>query len=207
MINKKFLGFLLIVMILAGSITPANAGWRRPPAPRGPFHRGFHPRGYHVDILPFAAATLFIAGATYYYWEGEYYRREANKKYIVVNPPVGTVVTAIPANYQTVIIDGNPYYIVNGVTYIYTSSGYQVVPTPKTIVVNNAVEPVPLPQQISQIPATINPNEAFTVNIPNQRGSYTSVILKRSGNGFIGPQGEYYSEFPKIDQLKVMYGK
>ena len=49
--------------------------------------------------------------------------------------------------------------------------------------------------------------DIFTVNIPNTRGGYTPVALKRSGSGFIGPQGEYYTEFPKVEQLKVMYGK
>jgi hypothetical protein len=47
----------------------------------------------------------------------------------------------------------------------------------------------------------------FTVNIPNDHGSYTAVIIKRSGNGYVGPQGEYYPDFPTVAQLKVMYGK
>jgi hypothetical protein len=49
--------------------------------------------------------------------------------------------------------------------------------------------------------------EEFTVNIPNSRGGYNAVVIKRSGNGFTGPQGEYYPEFPKIFQLEMMYGK
>ena len=28
-----------------------------------------------------------------------------------------------------------------------------------------------------------------------------------AGNGFIGPQGEFYPDFPRVEQLKVMYGK
>jgi hypothetical protein len=49
--------------------------------------------------------------------------------------------------------------------------------------------------------------DAITVNIPNNKGGYTAVVLKRSGNGFVGPQGEFYSEFPKVSQLQTMYGK
>ena len=49
--------------------------------------------------------------------------------------------------------------------------------------------------------------EVLTVNIPNSRGGYTAVTLKRSGNGFVGPQGEYYAEHPTVEQLKVLYGK
>ena len=47
----------------------------------------------------------------------------------------------------------------------------------------------------------------YTVNIPNAVGGHTPVKLKKSGDGFIGPQGEYYSEFPSVEQLKLMYGK
>ncbi|MEI8011130.1 MAG: DUF6515 family protein [Candidatus Omnitrophota bacterium] len=51
-------------------------------------------------------------------------------------------------------------------------------------------------------------DESFTINIPKAQGSgYSSVIIKRSGNGFVGPQGEYYSEFPKVPQLQAMYAK
>lgn len=63
-------------------------------------------------------------------------------------------------------------------------------------------------QLITQIPASpaAQPDE-FTVNVPNDRGGYTAVVIKRSGNGFTGPQGEFYPEFPKVSQLKIMYGK
>ena len=49
--------------------------------------------------------------------------------------------------------------------------------------------------------------DSFTVNIPNDKGGYTAVIIKKSGNGFTGPQGEFYPKFPTVAQLKVMYGK
>jgi hypothetical protein len=49
-------------------------------------------------------------------------------------------------------------------------------------------------------------DNVITVNIPNNKGGYSAVTLTRSGNGFIGPQGEYYPGFPKVSQLKLMYG-
>ena len=33
------------------------------------------------------------------------------------------------------------------------------------------------------------------------------VLLKRWGGGFLGLQGEFYSELPSTEQLKVVYGK
>ncbi len=59
-----------------------------------------------------------------------------------------------------------------------------------------------------QIPLALDAQQnEFTVNIPNDHGGFTAVVIKRSGNGFIGPQGEYYPEFPKVFQLRIMYGK
>jgi uncharacterized membrane protein len=46
----------------------------------------------------------------------------------------------------------------------------------------------------------------FTVNIPNSQGSYTPIQIKQTGNGYIGPRGEYYSQFPTVYQLQAMYG-
>ena len=72
-------------------------------------------------------------------------------------------------------------------------------------VVPEAVQPVmmtapaPAAQPQGQASGTV------TINIPNTRGGYTAVALKRSGNGFIGPQGEYYSDNPTVEQLKTLY--
>jgi hypothetical protein len=140
-------------------------------------------------------------------------------RYVVVPAPVGAVVTTIPSGYQPVIIDGVPYYTINGVTYMFTSYGYQVVPPPKPLVIQTttagqgappvpvSVQPSPAIQAVGVPAASASADESFTVNIPNSKGGHTPVTLKRSGNGFIGPQGEYYPEFPRIDQLKVMYAK
>lgn len=80
---------------------------------------------------------------------------------------------------------------------------YQPVYQPVTV-----VQPAPV-QQVAPAPAPVNAEteNSFTVNIPNDQGGYTVVTLKRSGNGFVGPQGEFYSEFPRIAQLKAMYAK
>jgi hypothetical protein len=52
---------------------------------------------------------------------------------------------------------------------------------------------------------SITPVE-FTVNVPNRRGGYTPVVIKKSGSGWIGPQGEFYPQFPKVSTLKAIYG-
>jgi len=55
--------------------------------------------------------------------------------------------------------------------------------------------------------APVAQQNEFVVNIPNKQGGYNAVVIKRSGSGFVGPQGEYYPEFPKVFQLELMYGK
>lgn len=45
-----------------------------------------------------------------------------------------------------------------------------------------------------------------TVWITNSNGSQTSVSLQKSGPGFVGPRGEYYTNMPTEKQLRMVYG-
>jgi len=60
----------------------------------------------------------------------------------------------------------------------------------------------PMPPVVLAPPTTAE----FSVNIPNSRGGFNTVIIKKDGDGFVGPNGEYYPEFPKIFQLQMKYG-
>jgi hypothetical protein len=84
------------------------------------------------------------------------------------------------------------------------AGGYQVV-SPPVLVQPSVVVAAPSVISLSS-PTTTTPEE-FIVNVPNSQGGYTAVNVKRSGSGFIGPQGEFYNEFPKVQQLRVMYAK
>jgi len=139
--------------------------------------------GVHVSIIPTGYISVRSSGGRYYYYDGIYYNR-SGREYVVVNPPVGAVVTTVPVDYRPIIINGTTYYTDNGIYYVYTRHGYQVVAAPTAA--SNA--------------------QTFTVNVPNDRGGYTAVKITRSGNGFTGPQGEFYPEFPKVARLKVVYG-
>jgi hypothetical protein len=82
----------------------------------------------------------------------------------------------------------------------------EIIVQPSTTVVTNASAYSTTEITPVQINTTDTDNE-LTINIPNAAGGYTSVLIKRSGKGFIGPQGEFYPEFPRVSVLKVMYGK
>ena len=128
---------------------------------------------------------------------------------------LGAVAASLPPYYATVYAGGVPYYYYDGIYYRPCPSGYVVVPAPVMAapavaapvvtqpVMSSPVESANVVQAASPTPQ----GELFTVNIPNYKGGYSPVTLTRSGTGFIGPQGEYYPEFPKIKQLKEMYGR
>lgn len=72
--------------------------------------------------------------------------------------------------------------------------------------------PEPAPVVVAQpsavvVPTTTYSGDSVTVNVPNNSGGYSAVVLKRSGNGYVGPQGEYYDQIPSTAQLQAMYGK
>jgi len=76
--------------------------------------------------------------------------------------------------------------------------------------VQKPVQPEPVvveqPAQVV-VPTTTYSGDMVTVNVPNSTGGYTAVVLKRSGNGYVGPQGEFYAQVPTTAQLQAMYGK
>jgi hypothetical protein len=127
-------------------------------------------------------------GERHYYRDGRWYKPGwFGFGFVVSALAIGALIESLPPKHTTVIVEGAPYY--HDDRYYYRQlpdGGYVVVPAP--VIVQ------------SQIP------EASTINIPNSRGGYTSVTLRRSGNGFIGPQGEYYPNYPSVEQLRVMYG-
>jgi hypothetical protein len=105
-------------------------------------------------------------------------------------------------SYQPVVVNGVTYYLNNGVYYTYTQYGYQAVATPAGVA---APQAAPVGAETTTVSAEAD--NSITINIPNGKGGYTAVVLKKSGTGFVGPQGEFYAEFPKVSQLQTMYGK
>jgi hypothetical protein len=79
---------------------------------------------------------------------------------------------------------------------------YQTVEPPVTVI----QQPVTIVQPATISTPEVGGADSFTINIPNNNGGYTAVTLKRSGNGYIGPQVEFYPEFPKVSHLQVIYG-
>jgi hypothetical protein len=63
----------------------------------------------------------------------------------------------------------------------------------------------PAPPIVIRTPVPVE-EIAITVWVTNSNGSRTSVRLTRDGPWYVGPRGEYYSELPTNEQLRVVYG-
>jgi hypothetical protein len=206
-VSKISLGTLILALLAVPQLSYADWGVGIHIGDRDRDHHFYrwhdHPHwGLHIHFLPAGYFTVWVGGARYYYYDGLYYNYVGGD-YIIVNPPIGAYVNVIPSDFQPVIINGRTYYTDNGIYYILTAHhGYKVVRAPVVYVQPQQVivtQPAPV--------AVVNAIDAFPINIPNNNGGYVSVIIKKSGNGFVGPQGEFYAQFPSVAQLKVMYGK
>ncbi len=58
----------------------------------------------------------------------------------------------------------------------------------------------------AQIGAANEAANTTIINVKNSNGSYTPVSLRRVGNQYVGPRGEYYPALPTEEQLKIAYG-
>ena len=188
-----FLAVLVVGGMFFTSPQNAEARWRRG---RPYYWHRYEP----CSVLPRGFISIQVGGSPYFYGEGLFYR-SCPSGYVIVPPPVGAFVPALPDGSQVVAIDGTTYHYYDGVYYKDSPNGYTVVP----LSIARAIPVKALPvQEAAQTAA----ETTTIVNIPNKNGSYTPVTLQLAANGmYIGPQGEVYPTKPDDAQLQEMYGK
>jgi len=106
------------------------------------------------------------------------------------------MVTSLPFGCRTIVIGGTTYYHYDNIYYTTCPRGYVVVPAP-------VVKPAPIVVAKGEKQSGVT----VVINVPNSNGGFTAVTLTKQGNGYIGPQGEYYAGNPTVEQLKALYGK
>ena len=185
--------------------------------------RGDYRPDHVVHRLPPGYVSLMAGGLALLYCEGLFYRY-TTAGYTVVTPPVGAVIPALPPGYTTVISNGVPYYYFGYTYYTPAPNGYVVVAPPVAPAIPQVVQPVvavasaPVAQPVAVSAATVRPalypskeeelnRDVYEIYIPNGNGSYTSVTLRKTEKGFLGPQGEFYEDHPTIEQLRERYAK
>lgn len=215
--SKILTGILMLVLLAVPQLSYADWGFginvgHEDRGYRGDDHHFYrwheHPQwGLHIHFLPAGYFTVWVGMHRYYYYDGLYYTYIGGD-YVLVNPPLGAHVSVIPPDFQPVIVNGVTYYTDNGVYYILTRHhGYKVVVAPAIYAQQVQVVAAQPVATIAAAPVVVNSQDTFPVNIPNNTGGYSTVIIKKSGNGYVGPQGEFYAQFPSVAQLKAMYGK
>jgi len=88
-------------------------------------------RGYVVRHLPPRHRVVHHHGHRYYYGGGAWYR-PYGPRYVVVDPPVGLVVSFLPQFSTTLHVGGMPYYRAGAVYYVWNprARGYVVTDRP-----------------------------------------------------------------------------
>jgi hypothetical protein len=146
-----------------------------------------------VVVVPEGYDSFSYGGITYYYNDGRFYVPSSGKV-VEVQPPVGAVVVKLPDN-SVVINDGDEtYYVDDGIFYRKVWDGYKVIAPPFG------------PRDSDGVLMAGNDRDDISIRLPDSEGGYVEVLLSRTGQGFKGPQDEYYPEFPPMDQLQEMYG-
>ena len=129
-------------------------------------------------------------GRRYYYRDNRWYQHGwLGFDFAVAALTIGALIDYLPPQHTTVVVAGTPYYYADNHYYRQVPNGGYVVVAPPVLV-----------------QAPVQAQEMVTINIPNSRGGYTPVTLRRAGYGYLGPQGEYYAESPTVDQLRALYG-
>jgi hypothetical protein len=88
-------------------------------------------RGYIAHRLPPRHRVVHHHGHRYYYGGGAWYRPHG-ARYVVVDPPVGLVVSFLPQFSSTLHVGGIPYYRAGAVYYVWhpRARGYVVTDRP-----------------------------------------------------------------------------
>jgi hypothetical protein len=95
------------------------------------YNRFYYPRlGFRLSVLPFGYYPFYWGDYPYYYSDGYYYQYD-NSGYSIVEPPIGAILDQLPAGAQSIMIDGEQYYELNGVYYEAVTkndgtTGYQI---------------------------------------------------------------------------------
>ena len=170
----------------------------------GYYHHGHYNRHYDphfsgrfVFSLPRGFIKISVGGKRYHYHDGVFYHKD-HHNYIAVPAPIGAHITHLPHGSHMYYIDGVPYYTYNDVYYEHTRKGYEVIHKPYSKRAKGA--------KVANKHRNNELEDSITLSIRNGEGGYISITVKPSGDGYVGPQGEYYDEFPKIDHLRMIYG-
>jgi len=111
-------------------VRPARVNAHR----RAGYWRGWR-RGTRVRVLPVGYAAVVVGGRRFFHYGGVYYE-PAGSEYVVVAPPVGAVIAAVPEGCVPAAFGGIAYNYCAGTYYAPAPGGFAVVAAPIGITVD-----------------------------------------------------------------------
>lgn len=167
------------------------------------FNRGFYsslyyPRlGFSIGVLPYGYYPFYWGGSQFYL-SGGYFYQYNNNQYTVVEPPLGAALTTLPDGAESIIINGEQYYELNGVYYLPVrkddgSVVYEVVG--KDGQLDTA--------SMSDLPAPTIP-DAHVGEIVTDLPPDTRRVTLNGESYLVSPDQYYYQEIPGTNTYKVV---
>jgi len=105
-----------------------HSDYRRYDGPE-PHYKPYYKPGYHVKPLPRGYSRVFANSLEYFFFDGFFYRPYRDN-YVVVDAPIGAIITQLPRFSRLLHWHGQPYYVVGNTYYRPHHRGYVVVPDP-----------------------------------------------------------------------------
>jgi hypothetical protein len=193
--TKKVMAFFIMILLVSGNVFSHGSMRNDRFYHGGGFHNAFHEGhgwyghggGFFMGPRWFWGPTVIIGDIPYYYYDGSYYTYNDGDM-VAVEAPIEKPKPVTPTSTA----------VTPGTTAVSTTS-----PEPSAV----SVTPQKKDQPINEVKPAGAPDESVTINIPNEKGGFTAIKLVKHDKGYIGPQGEFYSDHPTVEQLKALYGK
>lgn len=94
------------------------------------YHYSYYARpvwGVYINVIPTWCNRVYVGRRAYYYYGGSFFEYTNDRRYRVVQPPVGAIVEYLPEDYNTFELRGEILYEVDRVIYAdYYEDGYWV---------------------------------------------------------------------------------
>ncbi len=165
------------------------------------------PFGLTLGILPRGYWGFNFGGFPYYYYSGVFYRPTEDKKYQVVQAPVGAEVPALPKDAKPIVVNDQKLYEYLGTYYkeVMGADGkLKYVVQGKDGVLNTDKQPE---VSLSNANSTVN-NAPVTIYTPSvgdivlQLPSQFKVVIINNKKLYVTPENIYYEEFIDGNILK-----
>lgn len=164
------------------------------------------PVGIRITTLPPGYRRVYVGPDPYYYYNGIYYRTNADRQYEVVAPPLGAEIDQLPPGAKVTVINGQKYYELGGTFYEELISSenelyYKVVGTDgvlNTTSGENDFREGNDEDVEERLPAGPRMGDRFEKLPPD-----TKEIVIKGEKLHVSPAGFYYKEV--IDGNKLLY--